>query len=443
MARGRSRDGVWKQCPCPAGFECVKKHGTWSYRVAVGLSPDGSPLRKTGSGYATRKEAVEAKVKAAAAADGGAARDMTVGQWLDTWLESLQGRERNTIVGYETNIRLIWKPNLGHVPLRKLTRQQVDAALQKEKHRSPEDRPASGHRRARFAPHGQFVEVRSITTLERYRATLRRALNVAMADGLVTHNAAAGEMEALREPKTETVGRTIARHKIIWKPEETKAFFASIAGHEHELLYRCYAFTGARRAEWLGASWSMMSEDCDELWVQPSAVHGSGTLPCYICEQGHVGIELKPRPKNPKALRELALNEDLARDMRRYRQRSRLNVVRGTFYREHGLVFPAADGGPLNPDAVGKEFQKLVRAASVPQIRGLHSLRHMVVSTYLELGYPVAKVAQLTGHTVATLESTYAHLIPGVRHRAAEDLRQAIMGAADPTPPALSDMWSG
>jgi integrase len=443
MGKHHRRDGVYKQCACPTGVECVKKHGTWSYDVRVGTNPvTGKPTRRNENGFGTRKEAVEAKARVVAELSSGPNpydRLLTVGEWLDIWLRDLDGREASTVRGYETNVRLIWKPLIGKIRLRDLTHKHVNDALSAAAVRSPDERPASGNARSEFARHGKWVEQRSMATLQLYRATLRRALTVAVTRQLVSVNVAAGEMDALREPKTAKSARIAGTKRVIWTPDQTKQFFAFIEDHEWALLYNCYAYTGARRAEWLGMRWATMNASGTHIQVLSTAVAGSGQMPCFICPAGHKGIELKNRPKSEASIRWIPLSTGLADALRVHRAKQRFRVVSDTFFVDHDLVFPDEDGGPLTPKKVTDTFNELVAEAGVPQLSGLHALRHIVVSTMLGLGIPPETVAQVTGHDVATLRRFYAHYMEEYAAAAAQRYSDAV--DSSPTPVAALSAW--
>jgi integrase len=420
------RDGVWKQCPCPPSAECVKKHGTWSFQVRLGTDPvTGAPIREFGSGFRTRRQALDARDRLRVeAANGPVANDgaLTVGEWLDQWYRELTERpdppEYKTLQGYATNIR-IWKPIIGHIRLRDLTREHVHQALI----RLAQERPDSQRPQGR---HGQWKSRRSVTTLERYRATLRRALTVAVERNRVRMNVAAGHFDALTEPKAARAVRAAAP-RTMWAAHQTAEFFDSIAEHRWSLLYGCYALTGARRSEWLGGRWQNMNPVGDSLLISPAVVSGSGLLPCFVCPHGHQGRLFKPLPKSPNSVRWLPLPDQLVATLREHRRQQRQRPTPAVWV-DHDLIFPDDDGGPLNPDEVTEEFHRLVAAASLPELTGVHALRHNAVSMLLHQGVPVEEVAKITGHDVGTLRRVYAHIIEDYARRSLQAHANAVLG---------------
>src|SRR5215216_1228468 len=99
-----------------------RKDGLYMARYTV----ETATGRKRKTIYAkTRQEAAEKLTKAMADRDGGLVFDdenLTVGEYLDTWLKGLTGSVRqSTLDGYEIAVRVHIKPALGRLKLKKLT----------------------------------------------------------------------------------------------------------------------------------------------------------------------------------------------------------------------------------------------------------------------------------------------------------------------------------
>jgi integrase len=93
----------------------------------------------------------------------------------------------------------------------------------------------------------------------------------------------------------------------------------------------------------------------------------------------------------------------------------------GRAYRnDENLVFTRADGSPLDPGQVTKEFKRLVRQAGLRDVP-LHMLRHGAASLQIEAGVDIAVVSKRMRHSKIGLTSdTYGHLIGTVGKTAAE-----------------------
>jgi integrase len=91
----------------------------------------------------------------------------------------------------------------------------------------------------------------------------------------------------------------------------------------------------------------------------------------------------------------------------------------GAGYQPGGAVFTAPDGPALHADRVADRFIALVaQRDDLPRIR-FHDLRHTHASLLLAAGVPPVDVASRIGDSLATLMSTYAHVIPRRGHQAA------------------------
>ena len=84
----------------------------------------------------------------------------------------------------------------------------------------------------------------------------------------------------------------------------------------------------------------------------------------------------------------------------------------GPVWTDHDLVFPAANGNPLHPDNLKRDYNRLVKAAGLPRIR-IHDLRHTNVTLTLRETADIKAVSQRVGHAnVSITLGTYAHVLP-------------------------------
>lgn len=95
---------------------------------------------------------------------------------------------------------------------------------------------------------------------------------------------------------------------------------------------------------------------------------------------------------------------------------------------DHDLIFPDERGGPIHPDRVTDEFNRLVAEAGLPPLSGVHALRHNAVSMMLLMGVPVEEVAKVTGHDVGTLRRHYAHIIEKYARQSVQAHADAVLG---------------
>ena len=84
-----------------------------------------------------------------------------------------------------------------------------------------------------------------------------------------------------------------------------------------------------------------------------------------------------------------------------------------------GYVFTRADGRPVDPNDVSKDFSELVKSSGLPHLT-LHGLRHAHATLLLEAGINVKVVSERLGHTsIAITLDIYSHVLPGIQEAAA------------------------
>ena len=171
----------------------VKKYGsTWSYTVDLGRDPaTGKRRQERKRGFDTKREAVEALDERLGEIRTGVVavdRKLTVGQYLRQWIDAKEaaGLRPTTLRSYERHIDLYLEPHLGHIRLRDLRGNHIEAALRKiaepPRKPRPDEKIAKGARRnpKTMAP----------ATVRRVHATLRSCLASAKRQRLISFNPA-------------------------------------------------------------------------------------------------------------------------------------------------------------------------------------------------------------------------------------------------------------
>ena len=93
------------------------------------------------------------------------------------------------------------------------------------------------------------------------------------------------------------------------------------------------------------------------------------------------------------------------------------------------LVNASLVGTPVNPKNLRRNFNNLIKKASVPQIR-FHDLRHTHASLMLQLGVNVKVISERLGHasTKITLDR-YSHSLPTMQKEATKAFDNFIYAA--------------
>src|SRR5581483_2314991 len=164
-------------------------------------------------------------------------RRLTLGQYLDQWLEAGTADWRpKTAHGYKRLIEMYWKPELGHVQLQRLTPAMLAASY------------------AKWRPD------RSGGTLLNVHRCLHRALVVAVRWGLVARNVA----DAVEPPRAKR------RRPDLWSRDEAARFLAGTRGDRWHVLWALLMGTGCRLGEAIALRWRDVDLDAGVVSISRS-----------------------------------------------------------------------------------------------------------------------------------------------------------------------------
>lgn len=342
----------------------IRKQGKNSWQIRIYLGRD----EKTGK-EKFYTETFEAPLKSMAQAReqelkkqfqklGPRREIMTLGKWLDEWLEDV----KNTITdvtyrGYAKHVKAL-KPMIEHLNLFDLDAEKLKKAL-----------------RGRFDHLSPRTQKNILTTL---KTAVKAAIDARLAP-----------MDALVGFKNVRVPR---KPRPVLDREGLTKLVEAASQYKYGLIIRLLAVTGARLGEILGLTWDMVDFK-----------RGAITIDQAVDLQER---KLKGEPKTFNSRRTVFLDEETMRLLAEHRQKQARETVR-PLKKNESLVFQAPNGRPVKYTAVYKTFHRSLRSAGLPEMR-IHDIRHSVVSLLLSEGVPVITVAALVGHNVNTTTSKYA-----------------------------------
>ncbi|WP_019901928.1 tyrosine-type recombinase/integrase [Salinispora arenicola] len=341
--------------------------------------------------------------------------DMTVAEYLRQWLESRRTIEPSTKRHYASHIRVHLIPHLGAIPLVKLRVEHISAMFTAiiDRNTAIEITRQSESPQIRATVRGSRTT--GPASMQRIRATLRKALNDAMArsnNRLIDFNPAKHvELPAAKQPKPRVwTDKAIARwHEtgqkpspvMVWTPQQAGDFLDYAQDHDIALYPVLIGIThrGMRRGEALGLRDTTV--DLDNALV---------TVDLQRTTDGYDAVDKKV--KSESGNRTFALDSFTAAAWKAYlARRARWQLACGTKWPNTGWFFVQPNGEKWHPDTVSKRFDSLVRDAGLPPVR-LHDLRHCA-ATYLKAsGADLTDVKELLGHSTITITSnTYTSVI--------------------------------
>jgi integrase len=233
---------------------------------------------------------------------------------------------------------------------------------------------------------GRLLRKHEAGTVNRYLAAVRAVVNFGRGADLLPSSAIWPPCLMLPEPQH--------RERYLTDDELARALKAARA--ESELMYAAMMFAvgvGCRQGELLRVCWG----DIDE---------ASSTVAIRVTKS-----DTSRRAHLPPAVLQA---------LKAWRG-DKIHPLPGR------LVFAHPDGAALANHYLVNRWEKIRVAAGLPSVRW-HDLRHASASFLIQHGASLAEVAHQLGHKNPATSKKYAHLVPGVKPRGADELDKKLRG---------------
>ena len=330
MARKRKAgDGTVRQ----------RKDGRWEGRVVIGYDDNGYPKTKNVLAK-TKKECLEKlqklKEKCGGQTPAKVRPEMPFGDWLRYWYEnhSKPKIRPTTQKTYEDRIRLHIIPEIGVIPLNKLTQNDLQQFYGRIK---------KGGRKRLTEKYGEGLSDR---TVRMCHATCRSALEKAVQVGLIRVNPAIG---CKIPPKK-------AREMQVLTREELQRFLIQAKAEGYYELFLLDLATGLRRGELMALQWDDLNFKTGVLNVNKQVYDVRGELQLST-------------PKTKSSIRKIALPTAVVEVLREYKE---------TVNSRWMFPSPVKEDCPITPGVVRRRLQLILEHAGCKHVR-FHDIRHPYV----------------------------------------------------------------
>lgn len=358
---------------------------------------------------------------------------LTVGRWLDLWLENYvrQGIRQSTYEIYRAYLDNHLLPKLGEIPLEELSPADIQLFLR--------ELQTSGSRKSQ----GKGLAPSTIVCI---RNLLKSALEQAVFEEKIPRNPA----RQTKPPKSER------QEMNILSQEEVVSFLKGSTCSRYYAAYVLTLTTGVRRGELLGLPWKSIyiglpwtELDKQLPWQKVSQLDLWDTDalkqllkrrrirlrkdPFITITQQlsdlRSGPQLTP-PKTKRSQRVIGIPMETALILIFHRSlQMQERAFIGAGYNPEGLVFCDKKGRTLNPRQFTRNFQRELQRGGIKKLR-FHDLRHTVATMLLEDGKAINTVQEILGHyNPAFTASQYGHVTARMQQEATETLGSVLKKA--------------
>ena len=364
-----------------------RKDGRWEGRFTVGHDPiTGKQIIKSvlGKTQAEVKEKLKKALAESGQVDFTKSGKYTVGIWMDEWFENVakikvRASSHQTYKGYIDNHI---KPNIGNIPIEKLTTMDLQKFYRKLLTKGRIERVES-----KDQPKGL-----SAKTVRNINQVISSAMDLAVAQKIIPANPTnACALPKIEHQEMQTI-----------PAEQLQAFLQEAKASGVYEMYYIELATGLRRGELLGLKWQDIDWKNGVIKVRRQVARVDG--------------QIKEAPlKTKNSYRTVTISQQAIEVLKEQKKKS-----------NDTYVFPSPNGGPISPDSVNNMLKRVLERAGIPKVR-FHDLRHTFATIALQNGVDIKTVSGMLGHFSAgfTLD-TYAHVTTSAQKEAAQTMGNVL-----------------
>lgn len=293
--------------------------------------------------------------------------DILFSEYISKWLLSIKGQiEVSTYEGY---INIVEKHIYPYFESKKIKLSEISA------------KDISSY-------YAYKLEKLSASTIKRHHANIRKCLQNALLDGLITSNPA----DRVKLPRMNKYNAKF------YDSEQVKTMLDKVKGIDIEPVVILCTYYGLRRSEVLGLKWEAVNFTNNTLQIRNTI-----TKTYTVCE--------KERTKNSSSNRTLPLIPVVREYLLKLKGIQNKNrKLFGNCYIDTDYICVKIDGSVFSPDEISYKFRLFLKKNNLPHIR-LHDLRHSCASLLIAQGVDIKVIQEWLGHSsIATTGNIYGHL---------------------------------
>lgn len=363
-----------------------KRNDKWSFTVDVGGG--GVRKQKSRSGFNTKKEAHKACAALIEQYENGSDKpnEMNMKDFFNYWLDN-HYKHMVSLSTYEPMITRVANqinPLIGNIKLKDIKPYHI------EKYHND-----------------LFKRGLSAQSVASLHSIISRALNYAVKQEMILKN----PCQVVGKP------RIPAREYTVWEPKDCHLFLSHVKIKDpyRYISYYLAIYTGMRRSELLGLTWSNVDFIKRKIFVNQTL---------YYKSKDNFSFQ---EPKTKKSNRVIAIDETIIKELKTHRKL--INEDRILYrheYNENDLVCCNFVGAPLIPNDLGDHFRKTLTEINVPKIR-FHDLRHTHATILLKIGENPKVIQERLGHaSIQITLDTYSHVLPDMQDKTMSAFSKAM-----------------
>lgn len=313
-----------------------------------------------------------------------------LGDHLTWWLDEVHQQKirHTTYARYRFALDKHIVPELGNIPLHKLTAQMIQSLYNSK------------------AKEGQ-----SPSSIQSMHNVLHKGLSYAVQARLIPYNPS-DNVSLPRQIKRKVKPLTL---------EQAKLLIQVAQGSHLEMLIMLALITGMRHGELITLRWEDIDLEKGTIYVHRTGGYQSKKY------RGISGF-LEGEPKTEAGERIIPISKKLCEELKQYR--SRQNEKRskaGTAWKELNLVCPnSRNGNFLDHTNVRESFYRLLKKAGLPLVH-IHDLRHNAATLMRSRGVDLKVIQEILGHSSMDITANiYSHVLPSMQIEAAERMNALL-----------------